>query len=99
MQLALHRLARTAIDRHPRLHFSFTCFGFMHPLFLNFEHYEGGGVSNSSRKQFSDSKIHSFSSLSYDRSIVSCKASSSQRAIYFFLFQFPIFSRFLNFIQ
>ena len=43
MQLALHRLARTAIDRHPRLHFSFTCFGFMHPLFLNFEHYEGGG--------------------------------------------------------
>jgi len=78
-------------DRSPSaVHFLFTYFGFIHPLFLNFEHSEVG--LNGTRKQSSDSKIHSFCNLSYDRSIASSKASFSQRANYFFLFQFPVFS-------
>jgi hypothetical protein len=32
-QLALHRLARTAIARHPRSQFAFTNFGFIHRCF------------------------------------------------------------------
>jgi hypothetical protein len=39
---------------------------------------------------------HSFSSLSYDRSIASSKESSPQSAIYRFLLQFPVPSRFLK---
>jgi len=42
--------------------------------------------------------IHSFRSLSYNRSITSSKASSPQSAICYFLFQFPIFFGFLRVI-
>jgi hypothetical protein len=43
--------------------------------------------------------IHSFCSLSYDRSVASSKASSPQGAIKCFLFQFTVSSLFLKAIQ
>jgi len=45
------------------------------------------------------SYIHSFSSLSYDRSKASSKASSPHRAIQSFLFQMRVSSPFLKVIQ
>jgi hypothetical protein len=43
--------------------------------------------------------IHSFSTLSYDRSIASCKASFPRSEIHCFLLQFPVSSPFIKVTQ
>ena len=45
------------------------------------------------------SRYYSFCSVSYNRSVASSKASSPQRAIYCFIFQFPVFSRIPKVLQ
>ena len=47
-------------------------------------------------RQENSCAFHPFRRLPYDRSSASAKASSPQRAIYCFRFQFPVFSLFLR---
>jgi hypothetical protein len=51
------------------------------------------------RKSFIHLFIHSFHSMPDDMSITSSKVSSARSAIQYFLFQFPVSSRFIKIIQ